>query len=160
MIGRIIVLVIFGGFGVVLLYVGLTQFLQQRRLLANAERVDATITHAEVFSSTSSDTDSRVGSSNSTTTHRPDVRFRYRLHGHEYESDLLYPNIIVTSFASRNEAADVLAPFPVGAKVRAFVDPTLPGKAFLVASSGNGPVVFMILGILLPPLAWFVGRWV
>lgn len=157
---RIIVFVIFGGFGLVMLYVGLTQLVTQRRLLSNAERVDALIVHSDVFSSSSSDTDPRALRSTSTTTHRPDVRFRYRVGDEEYESDLMYPTIIVRTYASR-EAADVaLAPFPLQARVRAYVDPSLPDKAYLIASPGNGPVVFIVIGLLLPPIAWFVGGYV
>lgn len=88
---QIITFLIFGGFGFVMLYVGVTQFFMQRRLLANAKRVSAVIVHSEVFSSTSSDTDPRPLRSTSTTTHRPDVRFRYLVGEREYESDLLHP---------------------------------------------------------------------
>ena len=157
---RIITFVIFGGFGLVMLYVGVTQFFQQRRSLTNAERVDAIITHSEVFTSTSADTDNRLGRSNSTTTHRPNVKFRYRVAGEQYESDLMYPTVIVTSYPSRSMAAEALAPFPVNAKVRAYVDPSHPEQAFLIASSRNGPVVFIIIGLLLPPIAWWVGKYV
>ncbi len=157
---RIITVVIFGGFGLVMLFVGVTQFVRQRRLLANAERVDAVIVHSQVFSSTSADTDARLGRSTSTTTHRPDVKFRYRVGGTEYESDLLYPNIIVQTYASHDAAADALAPFPLHATVRAYVDPSLPRYAYLLADAGNGPIVFIIIGLLLPPVAWFVGKYV
>ena len=157
---RIIATVIFGGFGLVMLYVGLTQLVRQRRLIANAERVDAEIVHSEVFSSTSPDTDRRVSRSSSTTTHRPDVRFRYRVGVTEYESDLLYPTIIVRTYASRESAAEELVPFPLHARVRAYVDPSLPDKAFLIASAGSGPLVFVVIGLLLPPLAWFVGAYI
>jgi len=157
---RIIVTVIFGGFGLVLAFVGVKQFFLQRRLLANAEQVDAVIVHSEVFTSTTSNTDRRTLRSNSTTSHRPDVRFRYRVAGAEYESDLLYPTIIVQAYASRQSAAEELARFPLDAKVRAYVDPTLPDKAYLNATGGNGPVVFIIVGLLLPPIAWIVGRYI
>ncbi len=157
---RIITVIIFGGFGLVMLYVGITQFFRQRRLLTHAERVDAVIVHSRVFSSTSADTDTRLNRSNSTTTHRPDVKFRYRVGGTEHESDLLHPNIIVRGYASREDAAEALVPFPLDAKVRAFVDPAHPDQAFLIAEAGNGPVVFIIIGLLLPPLAWFVGKYV
>jgi hypothetical protein len=157
---RIIVFIIFGGFGLVMLYVGVTQMVTQRRLLANAERVDAVIVHSDVFSSTSSDNDSRPLRSTSTTTHRPDVKFRYRVKGKDYESDLMYPNIIVQTYASRESAAEALVPFPLNAAVRAYVDPSLPDKAYLIASAGSGPTVFIIIGLLLPPVAWFVGKYV
>lgn len=157
---QIIVFLIFGGFGFVMLYVGVTQFFRQRRLLQRAQPVSVTIIKSEVFSSQSSDTDSRVGRDNSTTTHRPDVRFRYEVAGQSYESDLLYPNIIAVTYASRESAAEALASFPVNTKVSAFFDPLMPDKAFLIAQAGAGPVVFIVIGIILPPLAWFVGKWV
>ena len=157
---RIIVTLIFGGFGLVLAFVGIRQFFMQRRLLANAQPVDAVIVHSAVFTSTTADTDSRPLRSNSTTSHRPDVRFRYKVGGADYESDLMYPTIIVQSYASRESAAEALAPFPLHANVRAFVDPTLPDKAYLIAAGTKGPIVFIILGLALPPIAWFVGKYV
>ena len=155
---RIIATMIFGGFGLVMLYVGITQFVQQRQNLANAERVDATIIESVVFTSTTRDTDSRVGSSNSTTSHRPDVKFRYVMAGTTYESDLLYPTKIVRGYASKSAAAEELSAFPVNASVRAYVDPAHPERAFLIAEKTSGPIVFIIIGLLLPPLAWWVGK--
>ena len=157
---QIITFVIFGGFGLMLLFVGVTQFVKQRRNLTHAERVDATIIHSAVFSSDSANTDRRLGRSNSTTSHRPDVRFRYRVSGTEYESDLLHPNIIVRGYASAESAAAALAPFPLNATVRAYVDPAHPDQAFLIAEAGNGPIVFIVLGLVVPPLAWVVGKYV
>ena len=156
----IIVWIIFGGFGIVMLYVGVTQYLQQRRLLSSTQTVDAVIIESQVFSSTSADTDSRLGRSNSTTTHRPDVRFRYSVNRAEFESDLLYPTSIVRTFASRDAAAEALAPFPLNARVRAFIDPSQPSKAFLVAERSAAPLVFIVIGVLLPPVTWLVGRWI
>jgi hypothetical protein len=152
-IAQIIAVVLFGGFGLVLLYVGATQFVMQRRLLANARRVDAVIIQSEVHTSSSS-------SRRSTTSHRADVRFRYQVNGVEYESDLLHPNIIVRGYASYEAAREELAPFPLNATVRAYVDPSLPDKAYLVPTAGNGPVVFIVLGLLLPPAAWFIGKYI
>jgi hypothetical protein len=157
---RIIAVIIFGGFGMVLLYVGVTQFFRQRRLLANAQRVDAVIVHSEVFTSTSRDSDPSPARNTSTTTHRPDVKFRYTVAGKAYESDLLYPNIIVRTFASRQAAADVLVPYPLDAKVRAYVDPSLPDQAYLIPEPGAGPVVFIVVGLLAPALAWWVGKYI
>jgi hypothetical protein len=157
---QIITFVIFGGFGVMMLYVGVTQWRQQKHNLANAVRVDAVITHSAVFTSTSADTDSRLGRSTSTTTHRPDIKFRYRVLGTEYESENLYPTDIVRGYAGADAAAAELAPFPVGTAVRAYVDREQPAKAFLIASRSKGPIVFIMIGLLLPPLAWFIGGYV
>lgn len=158
-VGAIIVFIIFGGFGLVMLGVGVTQHLQQKRLLANARTVEVEITKSEVFASTSRDTDGDSSTSNSTTTYRPDVEFRYEVGGVKYTSDMLYPNIIVTTYPSHDAAAEVLRPYKVGAKVKAFVDDTRPEKAFLIARASAGPFVFVVIGLLLPPVAWAVGRY-
>ena len=42
-------------------------------------------------------------------------------------------------------------------QVSAHIDPTSPDKAFLLAESSNAPLVFILIGFALPPLAWFVG---
>ena len=80
--------------------------------------------------------------------------------GQTHESDLLYPNVIAVTYASRESAVEALAPFPLKAKVRAWVDPSLPDQALLIAEAGAGPVVFMGIGIILPPVAWLVGKYV
>lgn len=157
---RLIVTLIFGGFGLFMFVYGLRQFLLQRRLLRNAVPVMAVITRSEIFSSRSSSIDRRPLRDTSTTTHRPELRFRYEVNGKAYESDLLHPNSIVVGYASRESAAEVLGPYPLGATVQALVDPGVPDRAFLVAEAGSGPVVFMIVGALIPPLVWWVGQWI
>ena len=157
---RIITLIICCGFAGMFLYVGAMQFWQQRRNLARAEPVDALIVHSAVKVSKTRDTDQRVGFSNSTTSYLPEVRFKYAVAGAEYTSERLYPSIIERGYGSESEAAEVLAPFPLQAKVRAHVNAAHPDQAFLIAERSNGPVVFLILGMLLPPLGWFVGKYV
>lgn len=157
---RIITYLIFAGFTGMMLYVGITQFLQQRRSMANATPIDATIVRSEVITSTSSDTDSRLLRSNSTTSHRPEVRFRYVVAGQRYESDRMYPTIIVQGYASAGNAAAELAPYPVNARVRAWVDPSHPEQAFLIAERSKMPLGFIVIGLLLPPLGWITGKYV
>ncbi len=154
---QIITFILFGGLGLMLLVVGVVQMRQQRRNLAHAEPVVATIEHAAVFTSTSADTDPRLDRNTSTTSHRPDVRFRYEVAGRTWRSERLYPSVIVRSYATAAAAAEELAPFPVNAQVRAWVNPAYPEQAFLIAEAGQAPLVFVVLGLLLPPLAWFVG---
>jgi hypothetical protein len=67
---------------------------------------------------------------------------------------MLQPTIIVQGYASAEGAAKDLAPFPVGAKVLAFVNPQHPDKAYLKQEEFAGPLVFKILVMILPPLAW------
>ncbi|MFO0874149.1 MAG: DUF3592 domain-containing protein [Phycisphaerales bacterium] len=116
------------------------------------------ILRSEVRSSRSTDTDPRTLRDNSTTSHTADVLFRYELDGRTYESDLLRPSVIVRGFASAEGAMEELRAFPVGARVTAHVDPARPDKAFLIAEKSMGPLVFIIIGLLLPPIAWFAGK--
>lgn len=160
MIARIITYLICGGFAAMFLYVGATQFWQQRRNLEHAEPVDAVIVHSEVFESTTRDTDGRVGFSNSTTTYRPDVKFTYRVGGQQYESERLNPTVIGTGYASRESAAAELAPYPLHAKVRAWVNPAFPDQAFLNGERSNGPIVFLVLGFVLPVVGYVLGKFV
>ena len=102
---RIITLIICCGLAAIFLYVGAMQFWQQRRNLAHAEPVDALIVHSAVKVSKTSDTDQRVGFSNSTTSYLPEVRFKYAVAGAEYTSERLYPSIIERGYASESEAA-------------------------------------------------------
>lgn len=157
---RIIALVICCGFALMFLSVGVTQWLQQRRNLGSAGRVDAVIVASSVRTSRTADTDGRVGFSNSTPSYAPDVRFRYTVAGQAYESDRLYPSIIERGYASSDAAARELAPFPLNATVRAYVDVAHPERAFLIAESSHGPIVFIVLGVLLPPLGWAIGKYV
>jgi len=157
---RIITLIICCGFAAMFLYVGAMQFWQQRRNLAHAEPVDAIIVHSAVKVSKTPDTDQRVGFSNSTTSYLPEVRFRYGVAGTEYMSERLRPSIIEQSYGSEREAAEVLAPFPLDARVRAHVNKAHPDQAFLIAERSNGPLVFLVLGVMLPPLGWVVGKYV
>jgi hypothetical protein len=157
LIARIAIMIVFGGGGLVLLVVGVRQYFQQKRVLANATQVEAEILVSEVFTSRSGGAGSKPLQDRSTTTHRPDVRFRYTVNRTVHESDLLRPTIIVRSYASESAAAAELAPFPVGARVSAWVDPTLPDKAFLVREASSTPVGFMIIGALLPPVAYVAG---
>lgn len=143
---QLITLLIFGGFGAVMLYVGSTQWWLQRRLMRHAVPVTARITHSAVFRRPARD-DDEIG------TERPEVRFRYQVQGRSYESDMLHPTIIL-----QGESCDeVLAAYPLGTSVVAWVDPAHPDKGFLRSQAGAGPGVFVALGVLLPPLAWWIG---
>lgn len=155
---QLLVFLVFGGFGVVMLYVGVTQFFVQRELTANPSRVAATIVHSKVKSSKSMDTDNRPLRDNSTTSYDPEVRFSYTIDGKAYESDLLRPTIIVRTYASGDSAAREIEPFPVGAVVQAYYSPKRPHQAYLVLEKSAGPVVFIIVGIVVPIVAWFARK--
>lgn len=148
---RAIVFLVFGVGGLVMFYVGARERELQRRLLVDAQPVAARIVESAVTSSEAKEKDE-------TSTHRPDVRFRYALGGVEYESDLLRPSAIARTYASRDSAAAELAPFPRDATVTAYVSPAMPAKAYLVRDWSAGPIVFLIVGALLGPIALLAGR--
>lgn len=145
---RWVFVLIFGGLGLMLIYVGVTQYFLQKRIAANARPVEAEIIRSDVSRSVSKDTDRSPTRNTSTSSWSPNVRFRYTVDGTAYESDMLRPNIIATGFASREAAEAEIAAFPVGAKVMAYVDTRHPGKAFLILEKGAGPAVFMLVGPL------------
>jgi len=154
---RWLFVILFAGLGLMLVYVGVTQFFMQRRIAAHARPVQAEIIRTEIIRSDSRDTDRSVTRNTSTVTYSPEITFRYSVKGVAYESDLLRPNIIVTSFASREAAAEEIAAFPVGAQVQAWADEAHPDKAFLLLEKGIGPIVFMLVGpvaLLAAGLAW------
>lgn len=155
---QIIAYAIFAGFGLVMLYVGLTEFTLQRQALAAAVPVEAVITRSEVRESVSSDTDHRPLRDNSTRSYSPEIRFQFPLGSVLHDSELLRPTIIHQGHASRESAQAELDSFPVGARVTAWVDPEHPDRAFLLREASIGPVVFIIIGVVLPPLAWLGSR--
>lgn len=148
---------LFAGFGVVLLVVGAVQWRQQRWLLQHARPIEVEIVKSEVHRSHSVEANRRPLRSG-TYTYRPDVVFRYEVDGRAYESDLLRAHSIATGYASHDAAAEALRPFPVGARVQGFVADAAPQKAFLLNERGNGPLVFVLVGLALIPLAWLGSR--
>jgi hypothetical protein len=151
---RWLFVLMFGGLGLMLLFVGVTQYFLQKRIAANARPVQALILRSEVIKSVSNDTDPSLSRNTSTTSWSPEVAFRYEVNGTAYESDMLRPNIIGTGFASQEDAAAEIEAYPVGARVIAHVDEANPGKAFLKLETGAGPVVFMLVAPLALAAAW------
>jgi hypothetical protein len=156
---RVIAMVIFGSFSLMMLHVGVGQFVQQRTLTVGAKIVEATITKSEVRMSKSSDTDQRLGRDNSTTSYTPEVRFAYEVDGKTHESEMLYPTQIVQGYASEESAAMELRAFPLHARVRAHVHPSHPDKGYLIPQKSYAPAVFIVIGLVLPVVTWLVTRW-
>jgi hypothetical protein len=156
---RVIAMVIFGSFSLMMLHVGIGQFVQQRTLTVGAKVVEATITKSEVLMSKSSDTDQRLGRDNSTTSYTPEVRFAYEVDGKRHESEMLYPTEIVEGYASAESAAAKLRAFPLNAKVRAHVHPKYPDKGYLIPQKSYAPAVFIVVGLVLPVVTWVVTKW-
>lgn len=143
-----IFVLMFGGIGSMLLYVGTREYFLQRRVLATAVPVEAVILSADVRTTKSSDTDTRLLRDNSTTSHHPEVRFAYTFRGVRYESDMIYPTIIVRAYASRESAAEDIREYVPGAVVKAYADATLPQRGFLRLERSSNPTWFIVAGFL------------
>lgn len=141
------------GLGLMLLTVGVRECVLQKRTLEGVVPVDAVIVSAQVIKSVSHDTDPRPLKSTSTTSYSPEVKFRYTVYGHGYESDMLRPTVIVRGYASHEDAHREIAAFIPGSVVRAFVNPDLPARGFLIAERSSGPIVFIIVGVVMLPIA-------
>lgn len=141
------------GLGLMLLVVGVREFVMQKRTLEGVVPVDAVIMSAGVVKSVSHDTDPRPLKSTSTTSYSPEVKFRYSVDGQGYESDMLRPTVIGRGYASQSDAQEEIAAFVPGAVVTAFVNPEFPKRGFLIAERSSGPVVFMVVGTVLLPIA-------
>jgi len=137
-----------GGLGIMLLVVGTRELLIQRSVMANAVEVEAVVLSANVTTSTSPDTDQRLLRDNSTKSYVPEVRFAYTVGGVRYESDLLYPTVIVTGYASRESALAEIQEYTQGAKVRAYADAANPQRGFLRFESSVNPQWFIVAGVL------------
>lgn len=138
----------FGGLGVTLIFVGTREFFIQRRIMATAVPVEATVLSTQVVASRSMDTDNRPLRDNSTTSHRAEVRFTYTFAGVRYESDLLYPTVIHRGYASAEDAAADIAEFKAGTTTTAFADASHPERGFLRLERSSGPVWFVVAGCL------------
>lgn len=149
----------FGGLSIMLLYVGVTQYFVQRELTADPRRVTVKIIKSEVFRSESRDTNHGDLRDTSTVSYRADVRFAYELGGKTYESDLMYPTIIVRSYGSRESAEEALRPFPVGATVEAYYGVNRLAQAYLIRETSTGPIVFIIVGLIVPVVTWLVVKY-
>ncbi len=138
----------FGGLGIMLVFVGTRELFVQRRIIATAVPVEATVLSTKVISSRSMDTDRRTLRDNSTTSYLPEVRFAYTFGGVRYESDLLYPTVIHHAYASAEEAAAEIAEYKAGATTMAFADVSHPERGFLRMQKSSGPVWFIVAGCL------------
>lgn len=137
-----------GGLGVMLIVVGTREFFAQRRSIATAVPVEATVLSARVVSSRRTDTESRMMRDSSTTSHRPEVRFAYTFGGVRYESDLLYPTVIHFAYASAEAAEAEIAEYQAGAVTKAFADASRPERGFLRFRASRAPIWFIVAGCM------------
>ncbi|MFA6046433.1 MAG: DUF3592 domain-containing protein [Phycisphaerales bacterium] len=145
---KMTLIAVFGVISLVMLAMGIYEFYMQQRLLANAQPVQVTITESGIVYSQDISTDNNGGVP--APSYSPLVKFTYELGGTPYESSLLRPLITGRTYTSHAAAANELTPFPVGARIQAFVNPTYPDKAYLLKETSRSPVIFMIIGVTVP----------
>lgn len=154
-----LLVIVFAGLAVMLLVVGVRELVAQRRLLQDVHAVEVVMLESRVDASETADTDTRLLRDNSTVSYTPHVRFAYDVGGVAYESELLRPTVIARGYASQEAAQEEIRAFPAGACVTAFVNPSMPDKAFLIAEASVAPAVFVIAGLASLVAAAAAGRW-
>jgi len=95
---KMTLILVFGMIGLVIFVFGAYEYFKQRRLMANAHRVQATIIESNISISNDLSTDSNAGPS--TFPYSPVVKFSYELAGKQYESTLLRPLVTGRVYSS------------------------------------------------------------
>lgn len=152
---KLTLLAVFGVIGLVMLVYGAYEFFMERRLLANAQPVPATILESGVSMSHDVSGDS---SGPSTFSYAPVVKFRYEFGGRAYEGTMLRPTARV--YTSEAAASNELTAFPARARVSAFVNPAFPEKAYLLREASREPRVLMGIGAGVLVVGMVVGKFV
>ena len=89
------------------------------------------------------------GSSRGKEIYVPTVTFQYQFRGTDYTSDRIFPRSSQPQYNERSTAESRLAPYPVGERVTAYVDPDAPGTAFLENSRSGKPAGAIVFGLAL-----------
>jgi hypothetical protein len=103
----------------------------QHRLVTSAQPVDAVVLESR---------DELVRTKKSTTRYAH-VRYRYAFDGRDHESTQLYPSALYVD----DPTDDLLAQYPAGARVTAWVDPAAPSRAFLLRAHSFLPYAIVLL---------------
>jgi len=79
----------------------------------------------------------------------PTVTFEYRFRGTDYTSNRIFPRRSQPPYNEKSTAESRLAPYSVGKRVTAYVDPDAPGAAFLENSRSGKPAGAIVFGLAL-----------
>ncbi|OIB56503.1 DUF3592 domain-containing protein [Natrialba sp. SSL1] len=125
--------------GAGVIWLGYSDYTTQEERLENAVEVDAEIVETDVDRRSSSS-----GSSGST--YYPVVEFEYTYEESTYTSSNLHASDSRSGHSSRSAAQSIVAEYPEGEQVTAYLDPSEPEAAFLETEQSNAPVLWMVLG--------------
>jgi len=78
----------------------------------------------------------------------PVATFQYQYEGASYTSDRLYPGRSQPQYEDRATAQSKLSEYAVGQRVTAYVDPDMPGQAFLEDSRSGLPTGAFFVGVV------------
>lgn len=77
----------------------------------------------------------------------PAVTFQYRFQGTDYTSDRIYPGDTRQRYEDSATAQSRLSPYTVGESVTAYVNPEMPGEAFLEDTRSGQPTGAFVVGV-------------
>ena len=128
-------------------------------ILQNA-RASATWPTAEGVITASEVTESRDGEGHDS--YSPEVAYQYTAGNQEHESYTI--KFGENSYDNRGRAEAIAATYPVGQPVTVYYDPEEPGRSVLEPGVSGGSYIvlgvgllFVVLSLILGPLAWFFG---
>ncbi|ADD04315.1 DUF3592 family protein [Natrialba magadii ATCC 43099] len=127
--------------GAGVIWLGYSDYTTQEERLENAVEVDAEIVETDVDRRSSSS-----GSSGST--YYPVVEFEYSYEESTYTSSNLHASDSRSGHSSRSAAQSIVAEYPEGEQVTAYLDPSEPETAFLETEESNSPFLWMGVGVL------------
>jgi hypothetical protein len=78
-------------------------------------------------------------------TYRPEIRFSYRIGGHDYSAETWKPGVAVSS-GSPKYAETIVARYPSGRSVAVHYDPAHPDTAVLELSNREGAGLMLVFG--------------
>jgi len=123
--------------GLTLVGYGAVGYVQASTALSDTVEVDAQITETNI---------EEVTAFRGDTMYAPAATFEYRYQGATYTSDHVFPAGTTERYRSRETAESLLAEFPAGETVTAYVSPGEPGEAFLRDARSDTSGRFFVFG--------------
>lgn len=128
--------------GLFFVYLGLTSMYEQVRLNTDVDSVPATVISSQIRTET---TKTGPGTGNTTTSYWAEVEFAYEYQGKTRTSDRVWA---VSEGGPETMVRSVVARYPPGTQVAAFVNPENPDMAYLEKRWSSMPYVSLCAGCL------------
>jgi len=127
--------------------VGGYSHVQQAQAVDNAVTVQATVDSAQV---------ERIDGRRSVE-YEPEIEYTYRYQGETYTSEQVFPGPTIRTYSEQSKARSVVRSYQPGTTVRAYVQPSAPGDAFLIRERTPWPARAVAIGGVLLAIVVLAG---